>query len=72
MLLTGRRILAACGGFAWLTLLLGGCERIEPRVQGPDLAEGALLLSCEGCHTDRAHLRRLALALPDEGGGGGG
>lgn len=52
-------------------LLLGGCEQIDPKVQGPSLAEGAELLSCEGCHTNRSFLRRLALEVESTGSGGG-
>jgi len=64
---------------AWKALLLGSalllvlsCERIEPVRQAPELAEGAVTLTCEGCHTARAYLRRLALEEETNGGGGGG
>jgi len=64
---------------AWKTLLLGSslllvlsCERIEPARQSPELAEGAVTLTCEGCHTERAYLRRLAIDDGSGGGGGGG
>jgi hypothetical protein len=63
----------------WKTLLLGSslllvlsCERIEPVRQAPELAEGAVTLTCEGCHTTRAYLRRLAIDDGSGGGGGGG
>lgn len=51
-------------------ILFGGCEKIDPKVQGPSLADGAELLSCEGCHTNRSFLRRLALEVEAAGGGG--
>jgi hypothetical protein len=52
--------------------LLVSCERIEPVRQAPELGAESVVLTCEGCHTTRAFLRRLAIDDGSGGGGGGG
>ncbi len=55
--------------FAWG--LLTGCEKINPEVNGPSLGEDAVVLSCEGCHTTRSYLRKLAVEEGTGSAGGG-
>ncbi len=60
----------SCGlSLVVLALLLLSCERIEPVRQAPEMGAESVVLTCEGCHTTRAYLRRLAI---DDGSGSGG
>lgn len=60
----------ALGAFVLAGLTLAGCEQISPKSSdtlGPD----AVQLSCEGCHTNRSYLQRLAVEDEVAGSGGG-
>jgi len=63
--------LLGLGVLAAVWWLLAGCESIDPAAQGPELSGDAVLLSCEGCHTNRVFLRRIAVPEEEESGGGG-
>jgi len=50
--------------------VLAGCEQISPK-SSDDLGADAVQLSCEGCHTHRSYLQRLAVEEVEAGSGGG-
>jgi len=52
--------------------LLQGCERIDPITGDEAMGPDAVTLTCEGCHTNRTYLQRLAIDDGSGGGGGGG
>lgn len=55
-----------------MALLLLSCEKIDPVGNGGVQGAEAVTMTCEGCHTTRAYLRRLAIDDGSGTGGGGG
>jgi hypothetical protein len=62
------------GSLLALLVLLAfqACDKIDPVSNSGTQGAEAVTLTCEGCHTTRAYLRRLAIDDGSGGGGGGG